>query len=85
MGDFYCSRLKVYSNNTKGKLANIVRQSIFELIADHCTAVRNYLCTSFSTSTTVKRNFESNVLVKKEQEAVLRMDFTDFNSKLSHQ
>ncbi len=51
--------LKMYSDETKRKLENIIRGSLIEGDSDHCTAVRNFLCTSFSTSTTVKRDFES--------------------------
>jgi len=62
----------MYNDDTKRKLENIVRGSLIEGNPDHCTAVRNFLCRSFSTSTTVKRDFESKLLIKKEQESGLR-------------
>lgn len=55
------------SNDTLRKLEHIVRGAILEGEADHCTAARNYLCAGFSTSRTVKKDFERNAIVKKEQ------------------
>ena len=62
----------MYSDDTKRKFENIIRGSVIDGGTDNCTATRNFLCTSFSTSTTVKRNFETNSLIKKEQESALR-------------
>ena len=62
----------MYSDDTKRKLENIIRGSVIDGVTDNCTATRNFLCTSFSTSTTAKRNFETNSLIKKEQESALR-------------
>lgn len=62
----------MYNDDTKRKLENIVRGSLIEGNTDHCTTVRNFLCASFSTSTTVKKDFESKLLIKKEQESSLR-------------
>ncbi len=69
----------MYNDDTKRKLENIVRGSLIEGSSDHCTAVRNFLCSGFSTSTTVKRDFESKLLVKKEQESGLRK-YADLNN-----
>ncbi|OMP76896.1 hypothetical protein BW716_22840 [[Flexibacter] sp. ATCC 35208] len=55
------------SNDTRRKLEHIVRGLSLEGEADHCTATRNYLCASFSTSRTVKKDFERNAIIKKEQ------------------
>jgi len=66
----------MYNDDTKRKLENIVRGSLIEGNEDHCTTVRNFLCASFSTSTTVKKEFESKLLIKKEQESSLR-NFAD--------
>ncbi|WP_440134001.1 hypothetical protein [Chitinophaga sancti] len=57
----------MFSNDTRTKLEHIVRGAILEGENDHCTAVRNYLCAGFSTSKTVKRDFERNAIIKKEQ------------------
>ena len=54
------------------KLENIVRGIIIEEQADTCTAIRNYLCSSFSTSTTVRKDFESKSITKEEQVKFLR-------------
>ena len=62
----------MYSDETKKILENIIRGSLIEGSSDHCTAIRNYLCAGFSTSTTVKKDFEGKLLVKKEQESSLR-------------
>ncbi|MEO8768548.1 MAG: hypothetical protein ABI402_00630 [Ferruginibacter sp.] len=62
----------MFSDDTKSKLENIIRGSLIQGENDYCTTIRNYLCTSYSTSTTVKRNFESNELIKKEQSEKLR-------------
>lgn len=55
------------SNDTSRKLEHIVGGLSLEGEEDHCTATRNYLCTSFSTSRTVKKDFERNAIIKKEQ------------------
>ncbi len=74
----------MYNDETKRKLENIIRGSLIEGASDHCTAVRNFLCTSFSTSTTVKRNFESKLLIKKEQESGLRNYATNNQLWVTH-
>jgi len=55
------------SNDTRKRLENIVKGIVLEGEEDNCTAVRNLLCTSFRTSTTVKKDFEGQSRVKKEQ------------------
>ena len=67
----------MYNDDTKNKIENIINGSLINGLKDHCTTIRNFLCASYATSTTVKRNFESNALVKKEQELVLRKYATD--------
>lgn len=62
----------MYSNDTRSKLKNIVGGIIIEGSADNCTAIRNILCGSFSTSTTVKKDFESKAISKKEQVEFLK-------------
>lgn len=59
-------------NDTRSKLKNIIDGVIIEGATDNCTATRNILCSSFSTSTTVKRDFESKSISKKEQVEFLR-------------
>ncbi|HEY9262530.1 hypothetical protein [Chitinophaga sp.] len=60
------------TSDTRSKLKNILDGIIIERAADNCTATRNILCASFSTSTTVKRDFESKVVAKKEQVEFLK-------------
>jgi hypothetical protein len=57
----------MYDNETRGKLQNIISGTIIEGQTDNCTAARNHLCKSFSTSTNVKRNFERQSKIKEEQ------------------
>jgi hypothetical protein len=62
----------MYDNETRGKLQNIVSGTIIEGQTDNCTAARNHLCKSFSTSTNVKRDFESRSKIKEEQSKLLK-------------
>ncbi|MBO9565416.1 MAG: hypothetical protein J7621_21745 [Niastella sp.] len=62
----------MFSDDTRQKLKNIVSGIIIEEQTDTCTAVRNILCASFSTSTTVKKDFESKSIVKEEQVGFLK-------------
>lgn len=59
-------------DGTRQKIENIVRGIIIAGAADHCTTTRNFLCGRFDTSKTVKTNFESQRIIKKEQEACLK-------------
>ena len=54
-------------DDTKNKIENITRGAIIEGQQDNCTTIRNLLCASYPTSTTVKKEFESNAIIKKEQ------------------
>lgn len=67
------------NDDTRKKLKDIVRGSVIEGEKDHCTAVRNFLCASFSTSTKVKEAFESKQLIKKEQDDKLSAFATGHN------
>ena len=49
------------------KIAHIVHGTVLEGQQDSLTTIRNLLCSSYPTSRTVKKNFESQLLVKKEQ------------------
>lgn len=57
----------MFSDETRKKLENIVRGVSIETTGDHCTAIRNFLCASFSTSTAVKEDFEGQLIIKEEQ------------------
>jgi hypothetical protein len=69
----------MFNDDTQAKLTHIIQGSRIPGQTDHCTAIRNHLCSGFATSTTVKANFESNALIKKEQELVLREYATQQN------
>ena|SRR5579859_609700 len=60
------------SDDTRKRLENIVKGIVLEGKEDNCTAARNLLCASFRTSTTVKKDFDSQLLVKKEQAEFLK-------------
>ncbi|HMR84979.1 MAG TPA: hypothetical protein PKE30_17660 [Niabella sp.] len=62
----------MFNDDTKRKLAHILNGSSIEGTADNCTAARNYLCAGFSTGKTVKKNFEGQLIIKKEQEHCLK-------------
>ncbi|SHL13750.1 hypothetical protein SAMN05444266_102170 [Chitinophaga jiangningensis] len=71
-------------NDTRSKLKNIIDGIVIEGTTDTCTTTRNHLCTSFSTSTTVKRNFESKAITKEEQAEFLVKYATKNNLLLEH-
>jgi hypothetical protein len=58
-------------NDTRSKIKDITSGAILTGQSDTCTAIRNLLCTSFATSTTVKEDFEGKTLVKEEQVSLL--------------
>ena len=60
------------SDDTRKRLENIVRGIVLEGEEDNSTATRNLLCASFRTSTTVKKDFSGQSIVKKEQAEFLR-------------
>jgi hypothetical protein len=70
--DFLLFLQQMLSDDTRKKIENIVRGVILEGEEDNCTAARNILCASFRTSTTVKKDFESQSIIKKEQAELLK-------------
>jgi hypothetical protein len=66
------------SDAVRKKFENIVRGVIIEGQTDFVTTIRNYLCAGFNTSKKVKRDFESQLIVKEKQAAVLR-DYANSN------
>jgi hypothetical protein len=59
-------------DDTRKRLENIVKGIVLEGQTDNCTAARNLLCASFRTSTTVKKDFEDQSRIKKEQAKFLK-------------
>lgn len=74
----------MYSLDTRQKLENIIEGVIIEGQKDNCTTTRNILCSGFSTSTTVKKNFEKQSQIKKEQGELLRHFITENSLWLSN-
>jgi hypothetical protein len=74
----------MFNNDTRSKLENIIGGIIIEGQGDHCTATRNLLCTSFSTSTTVKKDFESKSIIKEEQVSFLKNYASKNNGWVKH-
>lgn len=62
----------MFSENVCYKLQNIIQGTVIQEQPDSCTTIRNHLCASFPTSTTVKKDFESKRLLKEEQVRFLK-------------
>jgi hypothetical protein len=62
----------MFSNETQKKLEDIVGGIGINEQADTCTAIRNLLCSSFTTSTTVKKDFEGQAIIKEKQVKFLK-------------
>jgi hypothetical protein len=58
-------------DDTRLKIENIVAGNVVKGETDHCSAIRNFLCGSFATSTTVKEDFDGNAVLKKKQERII--------------
>jgi hypothetical protein len=59
------------NDDAKNKIQDIIRGTHIHWQTNTCTAARNFLCSSFSPSTTVKKDFDNRALIKKEQAAAL--------------
>jgi hypothetical protein len=54
-------------DDTQSKIRNITVGVILKRQVDSVTAARNQLCRCYPASTTVKKDFESKIGIKKEQ------------------
>ena len=72
------------NDDTRKKLEDIIGGIVLEGQEDYCTATRNFLCQRFSTSTTVKRNFEGLSAIKEEQVVLLKKYATQTSGWVSH-
>src|SRR5437660_12486426 len=63
-------------DDTRAKIKNITEGMVIEGQDDPCTAIRNLLCASFPTSTTVKKDFEGKAIIKEKQRQLLE-DYCD--------
>ena len=66
-------------DDTRSKIKNIIEGIIIEGATDHCTTIRNLLCAGFTTSTTVKTDFESKAIIK-EKQAILLENYCSENN-----
>src|SRR5688572_21207242 len=66
-------------DDTRKKIKNITKGIIIEGVSDNCTTVRNLLCAGFTTSTTVKIDFESKAIIKEKQAQLLENYSTNNN------
>ena len=69
----------MFPDDTRKKIKNITEGIIIEGSTDNCTAIRNFLCAGFPTSTTVKTDFESKAIIKEEQTILLEKYSTENN------
>jgi len=69
----------MFSNEFRQKLQNITSGTLIEGPTDHCTTIRNILCRSYPTSTTVKKDFESKSIAKEEQARLIEQYCTEKN------
>lgn len=66
-------------DDTRKKIKNITKGIIIEGVPDNCTAVRNFLCAGFATSTTVKTDFEGKTIIKEKQASLLEIYSSENN------
>ena len=62
----------MFNDEIRIKLENIANGIVIEEQGDSCTTIRNLLCASFRTSTTVKKDFESKSIIKEKQVEFLK-------------
>ncbi len=66
-------------DDTRKRIENITAGIVIEGLPDTCTTIRNLFSASFATSTTVKTDFESKSVIKKEQVQLLEKYSTENN------
>ena len=67
------------NDDTRNKIQDIISGTPIHWQTDNCTATRNYLCRSFSPGTTVKKDFEGQLYIKKKQAIALEKYISDNN------
>ena len=60
------------TDEIRQQLQHIIWGAVIEGQGDSCRKVRNHLCTSFSTSRTVKKDFEGQSVIKEKQSLELK-------------
>ena len=71
-------------DDTRQKIENIVAGNVIQGQPDYCTAIRNLLCTGFTASRTLKKDFESKQRVKEEQATFLKQYSKQHNLLVEH-
>ena len=75
--------MSMLEDGKREKIAHIVHGTVLEGQQDSLTTIRNLPCSSYPTSRTVKKNFKSQLLVKKEQAEFLIQYCNSHNLYLS--
>ena len=65
------------NHDTRNKIQDIISGTLIHWQKDHCTATRNYLCAGVSPGTTVKKDFEGKLHIKKKQAAASETYMTE--------
>lgn len=65
---FYLFLRQMLPDDTRRKIENITARAVIEGSQDHCTTIRNFLCSPFATSTTAKTDFEVKQSSKKSKQ-----------------
>ena len=64
---FFRNFIQMLPDDTRNKIENITKGIILKGLQDNCATIRNILCSSFATSTSVKTDFEGKAIIKEEQ------------------
>ncbi len=67
----------MFPNDTRKRLENIINGIVLQGQKDNLTAARNFLCSGYSTSTKVEKDFDRQSTIKKEQGEKLKKFITD--------
>lgn len=74
----------MYNDDTKRKLQDIISGAQIDWQKNNCTAAHNFLCRSFRTNTKVKKDFDRQAAIKKEQSELLDVFITSQNLWITH-
>ncbi len=71
-------------HDNRQKIENIIAGNVIKGQPDYCTAIRNLLCTGFTASRMLKKDFESKQRVKEEQATFLKQYSKQHNLLIEH-
>ncbi len=63
--------VRMFSYDAQQRIEDIIAGNVIKGQHDHCTTIRNLLCTSFRASRELKKDFEGKRRIKEEQAAFL--------------